>query len=86
MCPSHRFSIARIGVSEPLKTLMNKYIVHQKISQSITKDPNTNRQSIDKNAVLPQEKTTNTHECIKNKKNIISFKPRIVVFVVVVFV
>jgi hypothetical protein len=75
MRPSQGFSIHRSRSSKQSKSLVNKDVMHQKISQTICKNPQTYSQSKLKNFQIPQQHKSHTNNGIKDKKHIISFKP-----------
>jgi len=86
VCTSQPFCVPIIGVSKKLETLMNKNIMHYKISSAIRHNSQTDRKSCPKAFVTPEIKTGHTNDCIEDKKGIITLKPTFVIFVMVVFV
>lgn len=65
---------------------MYKNVVHQKIGASIGHNPQSYGPSLPKACVYSGHNETHTHHCIENKKSVISLKPAVMVFLVVVFV
>ena len=84
--PSYCFCIFTFGVSKNFEPLVNKNIVNQKVSQTISKNSNAQSQTNTQYFIFPKHKKTNTNYCINYKKSIIAFKPRIMVFFMMVFV
>lgn len=84
MGSSYRFCIPVVGIPKYFKSLVNKNIVHQKIGHSVNKNSNANGQSRPKIVFSPKDYKTTANDSIKNKEKIIAFKPRLVVFFVVI--
>ena len=86
MRSSHGFRITIISISEQFKSLVDKDVVNGKISQTISENAQANCQTNFEYIILPKQKETNTYYGVKNEKGIIAFKPRIMVFFVVISV
>ena len=86
MCPSHGFGIAIIGISEPFKSLVDKDVVNQKISETVDKNPNAYGESRPKIVLPPKNYAGGTDDGVENEEQIIAFKPWFVIFLVVIFV
>ncbi len=86
MRPANSPGIPVIGVSEHFEALVDEYIVHKKIGQTVCKNPQTNGKSRPKAKIAPTNKTPNANQSIKKKKIIVTFPPASVVFVVMVLV
>ena len=86
MSPSYCLGIAIIRFSKDFKTLVDEDIVHQKISNAIGKNTNSYGQTSPKVELTPKNYAGSTHYGIKNKKQVIAFKPRFVIFFVMVSV
>ncbi len=84
VCSSNAFSIDAIGGFKYFKTLMNKYIVNHEICKTITENTDTNWQCKPNIIFTPDHSTTNTNSSIENKKQVISFKPAVMIFFVVI--
>ena len=83
---SQPFCVPIINISKILKPLMNKNIMHNKISRAICHNSQAYGKSRPKALVTPKVKAGHTHNGIENKKGVIAFKLAFVVFVMVVFV
>jgi hypothetical protein len=86
MGSSYPSGIPVICISENFESLMNKNIVDHKIRSTIghysepywIPDPEI--------SVIPKHNKTHTDHCVKNKKDIVPFKPGIVVLFVMILV
>lgn len=86
MRSSNGFSIAIVGISEQFKTLMNKNIMNGKIGDAVSKYTQSYCQSDFQDAVLPKQEKRHADNGVNHKKSIIVFKPRIVCFMMMIFV
>jgi hypothetical protein len=75
-----------IRIPEELKPLVDEDIVNHKVRNSIGQDTETNRVSLPKGCICRGHQQRHADHRIKNKKGVISFKPGVVVFVVVILV
>jgi hypothetical protein len=75
-----------VGVSENLKPLMDKYIMDQEIGRTIGHDTKSDRVAIPEFTISRQNNKAHAYNSIKDKKGVISFKPGVVVFSVVILV
>lgn len=86
VCPSNSARIPIVCIPEHFETLVNKYIVHKKISQTVCENPQTNGKPRPKAKIAPANKTANAYKCIKKKKIVVALPPTSVIFVMMVLV
>jgi hypothetical protein len=63
---------------------MDKNVVNHKVSDSVDENSKSDRYSIPHRCVISEEYKTHGNYCIENKKKVVSLKPIIVVFFVVI--
>ena len=69
-----------ICVPEHLKSLVDKNIMDNKIGEAVGKNAETYCQANFQNIILPKQEKYNADNGIENKKGVIPFKPRVVIF------
>jgi hypothetical protein len=75
-----------IRIPEKLKPLMDKNIVNHKISNSISQDTETNWVPLPEGGICRSHQQRHADHGIKNKKGVISFKPGVMILVMVILV
>lgn len=86
MCTSNSARVKIVCISKHLKTLVNKDIMHKKVSHAIGENSKSDGKPGPKAKITPANKATDADQSIKNEKIIIAFPPTAVIFVVMVFV
>lgn len=76
--------VTAVGISEQFEPLVDENVVHHEIGQSVGKNPQSDRQPDFQDVILPQQEKTDADYSVKNEKGIVSLKPRIVVFPVMI--
>jgi hypothetical protein len=75
MCPSQCSRVLVVDLSKEPKTLVNKYVMDNKISESVDKDANANRQPQLEQFKTPEQKRSDGQTRIKDKEQIIALEP-----------
>jgi len=74
VCFSKTDQIFIFGVFEPFKTLVDQYIVNQKITDTISRDAASDKKQVIETALNAKIKQHNAWNGKNDKENIISFK------------
>lgn len=82
--PPDGFRVIIIGMAEEFKALVYENVMHDEIGQAICEYSQTNGQANREDVILPQQEKTNADDRVEYKKGIISLKPRIMVFFMVI--
>lgn len=86
MRPAYRHGVTVVGVPEDFETLVDEDVVDKKVGPTVAKNAYPNGQSGFEYVVAPKQKEPDAVRRIHDKEQVIAFKPRIVVFFVVVLV
>jgi hypothetical protein len=81
---SYASRIPVVRISEHFESLVNKYIMHHKVSYAIGKNTKSDGQSGPEAVVLPAYETYNAHGGIKDKEDIIPLPPTSMVLLMMV--
>jgi hypothetical protein len=84
--PSNPSSVPIISISKQFESLVNKNIMYQKIGQAVQENTQCDWESRPKVIFTPKNHESCAYKGIKNKKEVVAFKPRFVIFLVMVFV
>lgn len=86
VCPSYGLEIFIIGVSEELKTLMNKYVMHQKIGETVKGYAQTNPEQKIKTLLHSEKQSSNARESKNQKEKVVVLEKSRCLFFMVVLV
>lgn len=85
MRSSHSTGVPVVCISEKFEALVYKNVVHHKIGDSITQNTKTDRKTLPKPRVVRNHYKRHAYNGVKNKEGIVAFKPRVVIFSMMVF-
>jgi hypothetical protein len=82
---SHSFGVPVICIPENFEALMDKNIMHRKISNTVCKNAQSQGQTRPEPVVLPQQKESDAYRCIKYEEQVVALPPTTMVLMMMVF-
>ena len=73
-----------VDVAEYFESLVDKYIVNDKISNTIGQIPKADGPSIPKSGIIADDDAGHAHHCVENEEGIVTFEPRVMVLSMVI--
>jgi len=81
----HTTRIPIVGFAKHFEALVDKNIMNHKIGDTVRQNTETDGPSLPKSSVVTNHDTSHAYHGVEYEKGIVAFKPRIVVFAMVVF-